>query len=180
MQSGSEVSWLLLRSSLSKRAMRIEIKRQTECRTLSSWSGGQQSPVWSLAGRRRGRAYQRGVRDVYRRKAKSSLCTRPSLLRLQGRLQVLPVRPPIAIAPVQRRHALTSERSAKLERKDIVSKQSQSATSAPPQPITCVSTHLFRFKLEAGLRNPSNSQRMRCGPAKERPPARQEQMGAIP
>ena len=66
----------------------------------------------------------------------SSLCARPGLLRLQGRLQVLPVLLPLAMAPEQHQHCL-SERSAKEENRESVSKPSQTATiSSSPQPNT--------------------------------------------
>jgi hypothetical protein len=83
---------------------------------------------------------------------KSSRGAQPGLLRLQGRLQVLPIHLPLALVPVQRRHS-PSERSAltKEEKRDTVNKPYQTATySSSPQPATCVSTHLSRLKLKAG------------------------------
>ena len=55
---------------------------------------------------------------------------------------------------VQSKHDMVSVRDLQKEdKKDTVSKQSQPATSAPPQPTTRVSTHLFRLKLEVGGQN---------------------------
>ena len=57
--SGIEVSSLLPRARLSKRAMRIETKEQIECRTRLSLLTGRYSPVLMLVGYRWDRAYQK-------------------------------------------------------------------------------------------------------------------------
>ena len=139
-ESGMELSSLTPRSSLSKRVMRIEIKSQIEGRTRSSSSAGLYSPVRSSARCRWDRAYQRDwegweKREREESRQKSSLWARPGLFWLQGRLQILPIRLPSAMAPVQPRHGLR-ERSAK-EEKNGVSEPSQTATisSLPNQTL---------------------------------------------
>ena len=86
---------------------------------------------------------------------KSSLWAWPGLLRLRGRLQILPIRLPLALVPLQHRHGL-SERSAKEEKRDAVSKPSQTVTisSSPNQPVAFRPTFLDSIRLSG---NPKKS-----------------------